>query len=366
MRAKKDKRYTPIGLDITASAIFAVQFAEQNGQLRLHAAASRAISRGEDGVGGSSPVVAELKWLLNHYPFAGNQAVSAIPTGQVDVRPVQLPPGIGPDDGPRFDDAFKVEARSCLLYNPEEAVLDYLPMDGGSEGERERCTLLLVAAKKYNINSHLALLKAAGLECIHLEVGPCAVARVLHEEETVWAAISIEPDYTTVSVARGADLLFSRTIKTGSQVLIEQLSRALDVEPHEAAFMLRNYGIDSAGAGRDDLEQTAETGVVSVAALPMTFFEICGQPLEQFAAELKRSFDYFSLQRHAGRVEKACLLGPLLPSGVERFVSDRLSMPVAVADPFARFPNAAGMLPSNSSPFAVAAGLALRRENHGT
>ena len=366
MRAKKDKRYTPIGLDITASAIYAVQFVEQDGQLRLHAVTSRAIPRGEDGTGGASLVVAELKGLLSHHPFAGNQAVSAIPTGHVDVRPVQLPQGIGPDDGPRFDEAFKVEARSCLLYNPDEAVLDYLPVGGGAEGEKERCTLLLAAAKKYYVNNHLALLKAAGLECIHLEVGPCAVGRVLHEEKAVWAAIGLEPDHTTVSVARGPDLLFSRTIKTGSRVLIEQLSRALDVETHEAAFMLRNYGIDSTGVAGDDLEQTAETGLLTVAALPMAFFEICSQPLGQFVAELKRSFDYFSLQRHAGRVEKAYVLGPLLPPGVERFISDRLSMPVAVADPFARFSNAAEARPSNSSPFAVAAGLALRREHHGT
>ena len=365
--AQKQKGYTPIGLDLRDTYVHAIQFHLEKGEPKLHAAARQPVADAEAVPVGVAPQVYALTTLLEAHPFVGRRVVSALPSGDVDIRPITLPDGVTPGKGPQFREALRMEARSCLLYGPENAILSYLPIDEpGQESNQDAASVLLVAAKKEIVNRHLALLKAVGLQCAHLDIHPCAALRVLNRREAAepgdaaFVTIELDREHATISLAAGLHLRFSRVVKLGLQTFVAQLMQALEIDAHEATQILSVYGIDPTGAAGLDLDGAATTGTLRAEALPLTVFEICSRALEQFAAEVRRTMHYFSLQRRGAAFTKAYTYGACLPARFEDFLTDALAIPVIRGDAFSPFSRDSGGTSANGAAFVVAAGLALR------
>ena len=361
MALRKNQKYTPIGIDVRESSVHAVQFAVSDGGLRLHVAASEPVVGAANEPDGAAPVVSALRCLLAGYPFVGRDAIGSVQSQDVDVRPIRLPEGTTPGDSDQFRSALKIEARSCLLYSPEEAVLHYVPLEVQPGTDAQQHSVLLVAVKKNNVNGLIGVLRAAGFDCLHMDVVPCAAARILGDGEGSYAAIDLDRRQTLVLMARGADLQFSRTIKFGFQVFVDDLSRALNVDKAQAEHILRAYGIEHGRAVRYDLQRIAEGGMIEIESMRAVIFEVCSKALDRFAGELRRSMDYFALQRHGGVIERIALMGGLVPSGFGEFISDRLSVPASPSDALSRYTTDESVLPGGCA-HVVAAGLALRKE----
>lgn len=357
---KRGQFLTPIGLDIRDTVVYAVQFESVDGELRLHAAACSRIEQEDSVSSGVPPVTRALKSLLSTYPFVGNKIITAIPSGKVDIRPLTLPAGVVPGNDTAFRDFLEAEAHSMFVYGSQNAILDYLPIESHIEGQETHKSILLVASEKENINRHLALLKTAGLDCVHLDIGPCAIARVLGEDDAMFAAIDIDLNQTIICIAQGPKMLFGRTIKLGTQQLIDELTIGLGVDKTQSARILQTFGINHSSSAKPCLERIQETGLVDSEVIPATLFEICGKALDKFAAELKRSIDYFLRQHQGSPVEKAYLMGALVPANLDVLLSEKLGVPTHLANAFSCISNGASKNISNSCSFVVASGLALR------
>jgi len=366
--ARRSKRYTPIGVDIKDSAVYAVQYGRAEGQPKLHAAAWRRIEAADPPQTQEAATISALRSLLASEPFVGRRAVGAAPRTEVDMRRIKLSAGIGPEDGARFVEELVQRARGALLYPPEEAVLDYLPIGDEMQDGRRFLTVLLIASKKQSVLRHLELLKGAGLECVHLDVAPCAAVRMMPEKKTTYAVIELGRRCTVISVAQGSKLLFSRTVKQGMERMIEELAMGLDVPFEEGEALMRTYGIRHNHRTRCDLNQAQETGLIDPEIISATLFEICCRRFEQFVKEVQRSIDYVSHQNHAifgrgpwmgGEVEKVYLVGELIPKGVEPYLSDALEMEVIVAGAFGGPGDREPGTVEGDEGFTVAAGLAL-------
>lgn len=347
-----------MGVDIRGSEVHLIQFVVTPEGIHLHAAVSEQI-RGGNGAAGTLDA---LKAALRARPFVGNSVVCSLRSEEVAIRPLTMPAGVTPDHEEDFRAALELEARPVLPYGPENAKMDYLPLAPQMKEGTERFSLLLIAIKEEDVNRHLALLKAAGLRCLHLEVGPCAITRMFSREEQAYCVISVDTDCTEVSIATGENLLFSRTIRVGAKHLSDQLVRALDVGEAEANYLLRVYGGSTGQAARCDYENVAETGVMDTEVLLATVFEICSSTYETFVTELRRSVDYFSRQRGQNPVEKAYLLGTNIPGGMAEFLTDRLGLSVSVVDVFERLQIRGGEAVDRNGEYRVAAGLALSQE----
>jgi len=354
----KQKLYTPIGLSVQESAVHAIQFRRVGSGVACHAAAAQRITEGE----GLSGELEAVQALFDTEPFAGNRVVSVLRNVDVDLRKLVLPAGIVPDRTPAFAEALTLEARAVLPYSPEHAALDYVVLDKEIVDGHERATLLLIAAKKEHVNRHLALLKTAGLQCLHLDVPPCAAARVLFNGDAVRAVVDIDAVHTDISVCRGQNVLFSRTINCGTRSMVDKIATTLDVSQDEATQQLYTYGIDPGDSTAYNLRDAVETGLIDAAALPAAVHEPCRDVFNQFAAEIRRSVTYFSNQLRGGAIEAITLLGSLIPFNLDGYLTEALAMPVQPARAY-RVP-VADMAPSPEaySAFAVAAGLALRED----
>ena len=362
MTMRKKMPFTPIGLDISDTTLSAVQFAREAGSVRLHAALTCNIDANGDAAAADGKLRDALTALIASGRFVGREVVGAMPRTDVDIRPVTLPEGVTARDGQRFTSALRDEARGCLLYKPEDAVIDYLPLNTGQEAVDGQAKVLLVAARREVLNRYLAAMKAVGLKCAHLDVAPCAAARLLEKENSIYTLIDLDRRCSVISIARGGDLLFSRTLKFGMTAFVDAVAEGLEVPASEAEAMLRSYGIARPESHRIDLDVVGETGCVDPGVISATLFEMCGKAARYIAAEAKRSIDYFALHRYGGKVERAYLLGAFLPMHLDTFLSDRLSIPVSpvhVPD----MSSEPGSRRNDESGYVVAAGLALRSES---
>lgn len=350
--------FTPIGLNMTETAVHAAQFRVENGDTELAAVDSYDI-----------PIVDErrnehaaLQALADSGLFEGRDVISSLPNAEVAVRKIMLPPGTNAGDPDELMEALTLEARSVLAYGPENAVLDYVPIGTEAVGDKERQVCLLVALNRETVNRHMALLKSAGFRCGHLDLAPCAAARILVDENTQigWAVADLDEENTTFSVMAGRSLVFSRTFKVGARMLTEQLSNSLKIEPAEARYLLLNYGVDHDTPASIQLNRVDDSGSLDRGTTAAMVFEIVSPVLKTLAREISRSIDYFMRQPEGIPVTRVVLLGGLVPKNIGKFLAKKLAINV---DDAARIEPTSlddEEGPRNGPVYAIAAGLALR------
>lgn len=354
---RNGRRYTSIGISVTQSAIDAVQFAIEDTRLELHAHASKVLTGRE----GPAEIANVLKGTIATAPFVGRNVVSAMLNSRVDFRKVTLPAGIAPGSGPEFDDAFALEASSCLPYSVAGAVLDWLPLGSDIVDGAECATVLLTASKCEDVNLHLALLRAAGLHCVSLDTAPCAVTRLLSHDDQLRAIISLDCNETDICIAQAGRPVFCRTIKLGAQAMVERLASELNLSEAEAHHALSRHGVRPEGDVSVNLKEAAETGLASADIFPSVLFDACSAVFQQFQRELKRTLSYFSDHLRGGDITQAHLLGSFVPAGLDTWLSHELGTPIHSERDFVV--QAKEFSLSFDEPLSiVAAGLALREE----
>lgn len=354
-------RYSPIGIEVRHGAVLAAQCRLEGGAWRPFLTASEPLV---DASGASVPLLQALASIREHYPFAGNRAVAALSPADVEIRPLRLPKGVTPNPDGAFDALLRTEARSCLLYDPAEAVLDYLPLAEEMVDGAPRHTILLIAARREKVNRFLAMLRQAGFRCEHLEVAPCAAARAVNETGGYYLMADIGEDQTVMSIAEGQRLLFSRVIKWGFGAWVQSLKRALDLRAEEARELLLSQGFDVEPGAPIDYATVMDTGALDPAVIPAALYEICSGAVSHLLKETRRTLDYFALLPDGGRVSQLVLLGDGLPRHLDTLLASRLKLPVTVgAMPFGGSESPMETDARIAARWMVPLGLSLRGEN---
>lgn len=362
LAAVRNSKYTPIGIDVRDNAVYAVQFRRVGSGMSLHAAGNEPIASNGNGDDREEAVQAALKGLLQKCRFAGRRAVTALPSHEVDTRPVTLPPNIKGETSPGFGEALMLEANSCLLYEANDAVINYLTLDK-PEGEEEGPTeILLIACQKDVAFRHIAQFKAARIRVGFVDSGACAAVRLLGEGDSVFAVIELDETHCVVSIGRGKDLQFSRTIKRGMSTIVDAVAADLDIDKEMAARILKRRAVNVEGGACIDPDEVAKTGLVSDDTMARGLFDSCRRSITELAVEIRRSIDYFSGLRSSGWVKRAVLSGSVVPMGLDAFLSKNLNIPVSLANAF-ECCGEEGVKPEDcESMYALAAGLALRED----
>lgn len=350
------QKTTPIGLEIGESEVHAVQFISKSGQLELLAASSQPILA-DSGAAGELDAV---KAVMGSAPFQGKAVVCSLRNDEVDTRPLLMPVGVSPEDSKGFRKALVDEARSALSYPPENAVIDFLPFGSKILDDEERFSLLLVATPLEVVNRYTSLLKAMGIHCTHMDIGPSALSRVLYNDERTYCVINFDDESTQVSIGSKGHLLFSRTVRLGSKTMIEQLMNTLNVSRADAGYLIQEYGCALQTSENVDFQRLNDVGSLDSVVLSKTVNEICHGLFEALAMEVKRSIEYFIRQREHHPVEESMVVGSILPGHIEQFLRDRLAIPVSSMNVFSRLGVELKQRINNEDRYVIAAGLALR------
>lgn len=337
------------GLDIGRSFIKVVQIDVRGSKKTLVAAA--AVSTPGGGIQSESPI--ELKAvsdaIKNCVKLAKIEvdkcAVSLIES-QVVSRLIQLPTLTDKE----LASAINWEAEQYIPLPIKDVVLQYKVIsrqglaetDAGSGGKMD---VLLIAAPKRVIGKYINVVKDANLKPQALETESSALTRALTvNQETSAIIVSLGAFSTELVIAKGGNVLFTRSIATGGMNLSRAIISEFNLPQKQAEEYKQTYGI---------LEDKL-SGKVAAVLKPI---------LDIVITEILKAIEYSKSHVSSSAVSRLiiCGGGAFLP-GLSEFLVERTSLEVSLGDPWVDFVKE-GLIVSiaeQGSIYSVATGLALR------
>ncbi len=237
---------------------------------------------------------------------------------RVVVRQVDLP--YMPEDELRASLRFQVQ--EFIPIPVEDAELDFHVLDEfQGDGDARMQRLLLVAAHKDMIATHIAAATEAGLRPVGVDLNPFAVLRTLASESLVEATSEVLVDVgagvTNIVVHEAGVPKFVRILVLGGEDITEALVNALSLPYEEAEALKKRTGLKGP-------EASGDTGA-----------SIIEEHAGQFVDEIRSSLDYYQAQTGSTRLSRVVLAGGgALLSGLPDRLARVLRLPVEVGRPF--------------------------------
>ena len=263
-----------------------------------------------------------LKRLWREVGFGSKSVRVGLASPRVILRIVDIP---------RLNDD---ETRSALAlqlddYVPirmEDTVFDFQPLPPSDDPGPDR-RVLLAAAHQDAVRPLVEAVRSAGLRVDAVDVVPAALARSFHDPDLgpdlVDVVVSVGGGTVVVVAARDGLPMFARTITNVSgRSITERIAAGLAVSDVEAERFKRGDldGIDADAAG--SLRAAA------------------GPAIAELLDEVRDSLEFFSAQPGALPVRRILITGGgSLLEELEVELSDRLGLPVQLADPFGPHPS---------------------------
>ena len=240
--------------------------------------------------------------------------------------------------------AVRFEAEKYIPYKLDEVVTDCVKIEDLASG---RINVLLIAAKKSQVNNRIKLLSDAGLSTGVVDIDSFAVMNAFlnsqekKDEDTTCALINIGAKTTNVSIVKGNRSYLVRDIQIAGNDITQAISEKMNLKKEEAEALKIN---------------PAERKNEIIPIVKGIFFTLLN--------EVRFSFDFY--ENHYGKnVQKVYVSGGTTRlEAINTFLTDVFSEDIIFWDPFnnvklgAKIDKAA-LEPVKSS-FAVAVGLGLR------
>lgn len=362
MTRRSRENVGPIAIDAGAHRVKIVQLAERERQLSVLAWAELAPPQ-------EFPTPASRDaWLqgaladaIQRRGFRGRKAVTALGTGEFEMKNVRLPP-MPPEE---LAGAVEFEAHERFGVTAEQAEFRHLVSGQVRHGNETREEVIVFAAKREAIDARVGLLTAARLDPVALDISPCATGRCFvrflrrsEDAATVNVFVDVGWRGTSLIVTRGAEVCFVKLFEVGGAAFTKAVAERLDVGQEEA-LQIRRRIIAQATARRTDDASDVN------AELSNSVGDAMRPAVEQLAREVHLSLRYFSVTFRGQRAECLTFVGgeahepTLIP-----MIGAGLDIPCTVGDPLRGIEGARAMADRDSRSYqpawSCAIGLALR------
>ncbi len=324
-----------VGLEIDTGVIRAVEMRGSGESAKIVAAGQVDIPEKavRDGVVVDVDVISEaLKQLWTGVPLGSRNVVLGVFNQGVIIRSVNFPKV--PED--KLDQALRLEAAEIFPIPMSQLVFDYAVVGEKVVSDGSQYEVLLVAAKKSQLEQIVKAVIACNLVPKTVDVSPLALLRVLPQEKLTGTIAVVE-------LANG----------------LSSLLLAINGVPHFARVMpvaLKHYIKDiESSIGKKKEDSAMETRIS---------FEIFKEWGMSVAKEIRLSTSFYLNRDNLGDVDRIIISGRGAGvTGLQEFLHDELGMPVDVIDPLANISvaNNLGIYWDTEGPsYAASIGLALR------
>jgi len=351
----------PIGLHFAEEQAHAVQLRRlASGALCLRAWASAPYAENRDETLADVNELQNLKTtLLGRGLFKGRRIVTVLPPALTRITSLNFQAGGSAPDGTKI-----LQLMSERLDGPvSDYVIDFLPVRGDAK-DREKVALV-TTSQRTEVLEFLDNMRAAGLEVAELEVGPAAINRVVgalpgsSTESGNVLVVNYGTDHSYLTLISGRRLLMDKEIEFGSNQLIQQISRGLDINPKMAEDIALREGF------RQTRKPAGATGTLTADDLnPIA--EIARPVFSRLAEEVRRACLYVASESKGDAVEAVYTFGTVARwPGADQMLSEVARVPVADTLPLAAIFDSEEQPGMDSYPgigpeLAIATGLALR------
>jgi type IV pilus assembly protein PilM len=343
------KNKNVVGLDIGSSAIKLVELKEKKaGSYQLLKVGLEPLSP-EAIVDGSimdSSLVVETIQRLNASQGVRNSSFATSLSGHsVIIKKISLP-AMSTEE---LAESIQWEAEQYIPFDINDVNLDYVPL-GSSSGDA--IDVILVAVKKEKINDYTSVISQTGKSTLIVDVDAFALQNCYElnypvDERRVVALVNVGASVTNCTVMHGSDSLFWRDITFGGNQYTDAIQRELSLSFAQAEALKKG-------------EPVADRTIQQV-------IPILNAVSEDFAAELRKTLDFFAATSGAERVDEIILSGGGSSAlNLDAVLRDKFSIPVSLMNPFRNVQiNENDFNPewiSEVAPsMAVAVGLAMRK-----
>jgi len=333
-------RNLPIGIDVGTQCLKAAQVRQSpNNKLTLLAWASRELpADSQTDIAARSQAVCEAMRHIGHAQhFKGNQCILSLPAELTFVQHMKMNK-MPPD---QLAGSLQWELASKLPFDPAEAEIRHVVAGDIYVDNQPQQEVIAVAARRDTIEAHVEALRRAKLECIGVNVEPCAIVecfarlfRRSHDGERALLFVDIGATSTQVVVSHGPNLVFAKNLAFGGSHFDQAL-----------------------GA---DLENAADPQVV-------VFTQALTGPIGTLSQELTNCLRYYDSVFINRPIERVVFLGgEAHDKPMCQTLAQRLGLPAQIGDPLTQIeldPRSTtpsdGDYPAGHPNWAVAVGLSL-------
>lgn len=349
--------YSPIGLDLQEHAVYAIQFTRSRRGIRLHAWGRASIDQSAYLASGHHATISAIRSLIDANEFHGNFTYGTIPSSQLEIRPISVR---GSLDDARESLPSASQFSSYIPYPMETAVYSFVPFHEEQGGTAGNVRGLLVSTRKEHANHRLALLSAAGLDCVGLDTRMTSASRMLAPVGGFQCLLDLGMNTTEIVLRKGKEIVFVRTLRTGLDRFIKTLVDALGLDEETARRVLRRFPLAVDNEVPVSSGSPWDTEHLGVKDLHYKLRRVLEPPLAVLASELEQTFQYVAIKGYASGIEKINVFGELAPRQLGLFLAHALGRDVAngnICEAVPAWPGESGLLLSQ---YATSAGLALR------
>jgi type IV pilus assembly protein PilM len=325
-----------VGVDIGTSRVKIVELTGRGDDVELTRAAIELTPPGaiRDGQIVAPDMVAEvIRRGLAKGRIKPGEVIAAIAGQGVVVRHVKFPRMPAEE----LREAIKWEGQQYIPIPIDEAVVDFDIIDGFSDSDEAEMEVMLVAAPRKLVDSHVQAIELAGLTPIAIDVQPFTVLRALRYEPADGASqdgrsatsyIDIGAGTTDILIAQGGRLRFTRIVPLGGNTFTTAIADKLGISFEEAEAIKIGKGkvcVDGHDEPcTDEAEQSISDAIAGVAA--------------DVARDIRRSLDYHDLQlegrsRDAGVTKVVLTGGASVMEGLDQYFESELGLATVMGDP---------------------------------
>lgn len=307
---------TIAGLDIGSTSIRAVEAINKERPVITNFGQA-SLSRGVVVAGvikDGRAVTNTLRQLWSSHSFKTRDVVLGVTHQQVIVREVDVN-NLAPRE---LRQALPFMVRDVLPLPPEQAVLDFYPLEKPEKGS-PTVHGLLIAVPKDPVMEAVRVVEDAGLKVQQVDLSCFAALRAsAHLAGDTEALVDIGANATSITVHTDGTPKIVRTIPRGGAELTEFVATRLGVTQLEAEKLKCVIGL----TGVDEHAECAK---------------VVAEGIRPLISEVRASLNYFTSGNRESRVDRLALVGgaALLP-GLPDLLTDQLGIPAFLTDPLQR------------------------------
>ncbi len=288
---------------------------------------------------------------------AVKSAVFSVSGNSVIVRYIKFPK-MSRDD---LSKTIQFEAEPYIPFAIPEVNLDFHILGDVVEDGQKKMETILVAAKKEIIGGRMDVIQQAGMSPVVIDVDAFAlqnayeINRAPGTKETVLMVHS-GASVTTMAIIEDGLPKVVRDVFIAGHTLTKAVQRNFQSDVKQSEEMKARATLLATPEEREKAmaDQNKEVLQMSTVMLPV---------VKDLLAEVQRSLDFYLSQGSDRQVNRVLLSGGTSRLGnLVNYFTHELRLPVEIFDPFARVEGAQAIAPDLKPLFAVAVGLAVRRD----
>ncbi|GLR13852.1 pilus assembly protein PilM [Chitinimonas viridis] len=347
----KPKAPPLIGVDISTSAVKMVELSETGKHLAVERYVIEPLPKDAiaDGNIANLEVVGEaVKRAWRMLGSRVRNVALALPTAAVITKKITVPAG---QTEAELEMQVETEANQYIPFALDEVNLDFQVL-GPSPATPDEVEVLIAASRKEKVEDRVAVVEAAGLKALVVDVESFATQAAYEliehqlpqsgKDQTI-AIVDIGAAMMHINIVRDGVQVYAREQAFGGNQLTQDIQRKFSLSAEEAEAAKRNGGLP------DNYEP-----------------EVLQPFMDSLAMEISRALQFFFTSTQYNSVDHILLAGGCsVIAGLDEVVASRTQVSTMIANPFLNMTQSSRIktrqLLLDAPSLLIACGLALRR-----